>query len=97
MYKEDKISILISTVTGSFALHDIKTVLDIVLLVLSILNIIIVLVFKLCRYLKDGKLDNEEKADLKKDLKSLSHSMTSLLQEDKEGSEEKCQQKAQKK
>lgn len=97
MYKEDKVALIISSVTGGIALHDIKNILDIILLVLSILNIIIVLMFKLCRYLKDGKLDKDEKEDLKKDFNTLSHSMTSLLQKDNEGSEEECQQKAQKK
>lgn len=81
---EDKISIFLSTAFASFSLVDFKTILDIVLIVLSILNILIVLFIKLRHYLKDGKLDEEEKKDLSSDLKNLKDKAKELKEKGEE-------------
>jgi len=62
---EEKASVILSTFCASVSLVDFKTILDIILIVISILNIVIVLIIKLYRYLKDGKLTDEEIKDLK--------------------------------
>lgn len=69
--KEEEMSILTSTIFASISLVDFKTILDIALLVLSIINILIVILIKLKRYLKDKKLDKNEIEDLNNDLKNL--------------------------
>lgn len=69
--KEEEMSILTSTIFASISLVDFKTILDIALLVLSIINILIVILIKLKRYLKDKKLDKNEIDDLNNDLKNL--------------------------
>ena len=69
--KEEDISILMSTFFASISIVDFKTVLDITLLVLSILNILIVILIKFKRYIKDKKLDENEIEDLNNDLKNL--------------------------
>lgn len=71
MSNDEKISIMFSTIAGSFSLVDFKTILDIILIILSILNILIILMFKLKAYLKDKKLDKDELKDLSNDFKSL--------------------------
>ena len=81
---EDKISIFLSTAFASFSLVDFKTILDIVLIVLSILNILIVLFIKLRRYLKDGKLDENEKKDLSNDFKELKENVDKLKEKGEE-------------
>lgn len=69
--KEEEMSILTSTIFASISLVDFKTILDIALLVLSIINILIVILIKLKRYLKDKKLDKNEIDDLNNDFKNL--------------------------
>ena len=69
--KEEEMSILTSTIFASISLVDFKTILDIALLVLSIINILIVILIKLKRYLKDKKLDKNEIDDLNNVLKNL--------------------------
>lgn len=71
MMQEDKINVILSTLGVSVSLMDFKTILDIVLLVISILNIIVMIIIKLCRYLKDKKLDNDEIDDLQNDFNDL--------------------------
>lgn len=69
-YEEISTAIL-STFGITISLAEFKTILDIILLIVSILNLLIILFFKLRRYLKDGKLTEEEKADLIKDIKTI--------------------------
>lgn len=72
MYNEEKISIVLSTVFASISLVDFKTILDIILISLSIVNIFVIIICKVVRYYKnDGKLDEEEKEDLKQDFDKL--------------------------
>lgn len=71
MMQEDKINVILSTLGVSVSLMDFKTILDIVLLAISILNIIVMIIIKLCRYLKDKKLDNDEVEDLQHDFNDL--------------------------
>ena len=69
-YEEISVAIL-STFGITISLAEFKTILDIILLIVSILNLLIILFFKLRKYLKDGKLTEEEKADLIKDIKTI--------------------------
>ena len=69
-YEEISVAIL-STFGITISLAEFKTILDIILLIVSILNLLIILFFKLRRYLKDGKLTEEEKADLINDITKL--------------------------
>ena len=71
MMQEDKFNVILSTLGVSVSLMDFKTILDIVLLAISILNIIVMIIIKLCRYLKDKKLDNDEVEDLQHDFNDL--------------------------
>lgn len=71
MMQEDKFNVILSTLGVSVSLMDFKTILDIVLLAISILNIVVMIIIKLCRYLKDKKLDNEEVEDLQHDFNDL--------------------------
>lgn len=71
MNAREKIQVSFSMVAGSVSLIDFKTILDIILIVLSILNVLLILFFKLKDYLKDGKLDKAEKEDLKQDVNTL--------------------------
>lgn len=85
MYKEDKATIILSTLTSSFALHDLKDALDIVLLVMSIINLTIVLYVKFKRAKKDGVIDKEEKEDLKDTSKQILNTTSQLINKVKEG------------
>lgn len=69
-YEEISTAIL-STFGITISLAEFKTILDIILLIVSILNLLIILFFKLRKYLKDGKLTEEEKADLINDITKL--------------------------
>lgn len=71
MMQEEKVNVALSAICASVSLMDFKTILDIVLLVVSILNISIMIIIKLVRYLKDKKLTPEEKADLHNDFNTL--------------------------
>lgn len=71
MMQEEKVNVALSAICASVSLMDFKTILDIVLLVVSILNITIMIIIKLVRYLKDKKLTPEEKADLQNDFNTL--------------------------
>lgn len=57
------------------SLTDFKNWLDILLIVLSIVNILIIIFMKLHKYLKDKKLDEEEKKDLLNDLHHLNEEL----------------------
>lgn len=69
-YEEISVAVL-STFGITISLAEFKTILDIILLIVSILNLVIILIFKLRKYLKDGKLTEEEKADLINDITKL--------------------------
>lgn len=86
MENEDKISIFLSTIFASISLVDFKTILDIILISLSIVNILVIIVIKVVRYYKnDGKIDKEELEDITQDVDKLKNKI-------KEG-EEKWQKK----
>ena len=72
---EEKASMILSTICASVSLVDFKTILDIVLLSISILNILIVLVIKLYRYLKDGKLTEDEIKDIEETSNELKNTI----------------------
>lgn len=76
---DEKISLCVSSVIGTISLVDFKTILDIVLLVISIINIIIVICIKVWRYLgNDKQLDKNEKADIKQDMNALKSNINTL-------------------
>lgn len=86
MENEDRISIFLSTIFASISLVDFKTILDIVLISLSIVNILVIIIIKVVRYYKnDGKIDKEELEDISQDVNKLKNKI-------KEG-EEKWQKK----
>ena len=65
----------------SISLTDFRNWLDIVLIILSIINISIILIIKLRRYLKDGKLDKDEISDLANDYDHLKTEYDKLKKE----------------
>ena len=65
----------------SISLTDFRNWLDIVLIILSIINISIILIIKLRRYLKDGKLDKDEISDLASDYAHLKNEYDKLKKE----------------
>ena len=86
MENEDKISIFLSTIFASISLVDFKTILDIILISLSIVNILVVIIIKVVKYYKnDGKIDKEE-------LEDITHDVDKLKNKIKEG-EDKWQKK----
>ena len=62
----------------SVTLTDFRNWLDIVLIVLSIINISIILIIKLRRYLKDGKLDKDEISDMMDDYKRIQNELNKI-------------------
>lgn len=66
----DKFSVCLSSLFASISLYDIENVLNIVILVLSIVNILIVLFTKIYNKLKDGKLTKEEINEIKSDIQT---------------------------
>lgn len=65
----------------SISITDFRNWLDIVLIILSIINISIILIIKLYTYLKDGKLDKSEKSDLASDYAHLKSEYDKLKKE----------------
>lgn len=66
----DKFSVCLSSLFASISLYDIENVLNIVILVLSIVNILIVLFTKIYNKVKDGKITQEELKEIKNDIQS---------------------------
>lgn len=66
----DKFSVCLSSLFASLSLYDIENVLNIVILVLSIVNILIVLFTKIYNKVKDGKITQEELKEIKNDIQA---------------------------
>ena len=76
---DEKISLCVSSAIGTISLVDFKTILDIILLVISIINIVIVICIKVWRYLSNDKqLDKDERADIMQDVNSLKDNINTL-------------------
>ena len=71
MRTEDITTATLSIFGLSITLSDFRNWLDIILIILSIINISIILIIKIRRYLKDGKLDNDEVKDISNDLENI--------------------------
>ena len=78
MKTEDITTATLSVFGLSVTLSDFRNWLDIVLIILSIINISIILIIKLRRYLRDGKLDQDEINDLENDAKSIQNEIKKL-------------------
>lgn len=55
----------------TISLQDIQSILSIIIIVIDILWLLGKFVIKLFRYLKDGRLDDEELADLENDMNNI--------------------------
>ena len=66
----DKFSVCLSSLFASLSLYDIENVLNVIILVLSIINILIVLSSKIYEKLKDGKITHEELKEIKEDIQA---------------------------
>lgn len=55
----------------TISLQDIQSVLSIIIIIIDILWIIGKFIIKFFKYIEDGKLDDEEKEDLKNELEKL--------------------------
>ena len=78
MKTEDITTATLSVFGLSVTLTDFRNWLDIVLIVLSIINISIILIIKLRRYLRDGKLDQDEIDDLENDANNIHNEIKKL-------------------
>lgn len=78
MKTEDITTATLSVFGLSVTLSDFRNWLDIVLIILSIINISIILIIKLRRYLRDGKLDQDEINDLENDAKNIQNEIKKL-------------------
>ena len=78
MKTEDITTATLSVFGLSVTLSDFRNWLDIVLIVLSIINISIILIIKLRRYLRDGKLDQDEIDDLENDANNIHNEIKKL-------------------
>ena len=83
MRNEDITTFSLSALGLSVSLTDFKNWLDIILSVLSILNVSIILFIKLRKYLKDGKLDKDEIKDLSDDIIRIEDEVKKLNKEDR--------------
>lgn len=83
MRNEDITTFSLSAIGLSVSLTDFKNWLDIILIVLSILNVSIILFIKLRKYLKDGKLDKDEIKDLSDDVIRIEDEVKKLNKEDR--------------
>lgn len=83
MRNEDITTFSLSALGLSVSLTDFKNWLDIILIVLSILNVSIILFIKLRKYLKDGKLDKDEIKDLSDDIIRIEDEVKKLNKEDR--------------
>lgn len=86
MQNEDKFTIALSTLTASISLVDFKTILDIVLIILSIVNLLVIIGVKIVKGIKEKKLDYN---DTLSDAKKLNDEIKELRQKlkEKEGEE----------
>ena len=87
-YENVSVSIM-STLGIAVSLADFKTILDIILIIISILNVLIIITIKVVRYLKnDGKLSESEQKDLVNDIHTLQNSINQFeekMNHDEEG------------
>lgn len=86
---EDKITLFMSTTFASISLVDFKTLLDIILIVISILNLAFIIICKIIRYMKDGKLTKEEKEDILNDFNTLNDKIKEGVENGRNGQERK--------
>lgn len=68
---EDKITIGLNSIFASISIVDFKNFLDMILIIISIINILFVIVCKIIRAMKDKKFDDKEKADILNDFDTL--------------------------
>jgi len=80
---EDITTFSLSAIGLSVSLTDFKNWLDIILIILSILNVSIILLIKLRKYLKDGKLDKDEIKDISEDINHIKDDVKKLNKEDR--------------
>ena len=66
----------------SVSIVDFRNWLDIILIILSIVNILIIIFFKVKKYLKDKKIDDNEKEDLLNEISNLKDTIKKLNKED---------------
>ncbi len=83
MRNEDITTFSLSAIGLSVSLTDFKNWLDIILIILSILNVSIILLIKLRKYLKDGKLDKDEIKDISEDINHIKDDVKKLNKEDR--------------
>ena len=84
MRNEDITTFSLSAIGLSVSLTDFKNWLDIILIVLSILNVSIILFIKIRKYLKnDGKIDKDEGMDILNDVKRIEDGVKKLNKEDR--------------
>ena len=83
MRNEDITTFSLSAIGLSVSLTDFKNWLDIILIVLSIVNVSIILFIKLRKYLKDGKLDKDEIKDISDDINHIKDEVKKLNKEDR--------------
>lgn len=86
MQNEDKITIALSTLTASISLVDFKTILDIVLIILSIVNLLVIIGVKIVKGIKEKKFNYD---DILSDAQKLNNEIKELRQKlkEKEGEE----------
>ena len=82
MSNEELTTYTLSGIGLSVSIIDFKNWLDIVLIVLSIINIVIIILFKLKKYLSDKRIDDDEKRDLLNEISNLKETIEKLNKED---------------
>ena len=76
--REDMTTYVLSGLGLTISLADFRNWLDIILIVLSIINVLIIIFVKLHRYLKDKKLTSDEKEDLLSEISTLKREIEKL-------------------
>lgn len=86
MQNEDKLTIALSTLSAGISLVDFKTILDIVLIILSIVNLLVIIGVKIVKGIKEKKLNYN---DTLSDAQKLNDEIKELRQKlkEKEGEE----------
>lgn len=78
--KYDSISASIAAATGTYAtVTDINNVINMILLIVSVANILLVIIFKIYDRIKDGKLTKEEINDTIKDVEDAKRDIGILI------------------
>lgn len=78
------VSAPLAAITGAISVADLTNIINIIVLVISAINIVLCVIFKIYDRLKDGKFTQEEKEATIKDIKETTNALQNLTKNKKE-------------